>query len=186
MPWKILIVACIVVSVGNARSWGQMIVHAMTGTIRAVSATELTATSSGVTETFSLKPKSHPSLNFDKDLREDSTPAANFRKLGAFAVIYYYGYLANKTAVAVKDLGAGPFERTSGIVKHFDKHNRRLTITIAAGKAEDFIIAEKAVIETGMRVKPGRKMDPPNGSHVRLTTVAENGARTVVFLRLRR
>jgi hypothetical protein len=186
MPWKILIVACIVVSVGNARTWGQMIVHAMTGTIRAVSITELTATSSGVTQTFSLKPKSHPSLNFDRDLREDSTPAADFHKIGAFAVIYYYGYSANKTAVAVKDLGAGPFERTRGTVKHFDKHNRHLTITTVAGKVQDFIMAEKAVIDTGMRVKPGRKMDPPNGSHVRVTTVPENGAQTVVFLQLRR
>ena len=189
MHRRTLIATCIlalIACLGNARAWGQMIVHAMTGTIRAVSTTELTTISSGVSQTFSLKPKSHSSLDFDKDLREDSTPAANFRKLGAFAVIYYYGYLDNKTAVAVKDLGAGPFERTSGIVKHFDKHNRRLTITNAAGKAEDFIIAEKAVVDTGMRAKPARKMDPPNGSHVRLTTVAENGAQTVIFLRLRR
>jgi hypothetical protein len=35
-----------------------------------------------------------------------------------------------------------------------------------------------------MRVKPGRKIDPPSGSHVRVTTVPENGAQTVVFVRL--
>ena len=63
MPWRVLIVTCIVAAIaglGNARAWGQMIVHAMTGTIRSVSATQLTATSSGHTQTFSLEEKSHP------------------------------------------------------------------------------------------------------------------------------
>jgi hypothetical protein len=187
MSWRVVIVTCMVAGVaglGNARARGQMIVYAMTGTIRSVSATQLTATSGGLTETFSLEQKSHVSLDFDKDLHEDSTPAADFHKPDAFAVIYYYGVSTDKTAVAVKDLGPGPFERTSGTVTHFDKHSRRLTITNAAGKTENYIIGEKAVIATGMRVKPGRKIDPPSGSHVRVTTVPENGAQTVVFVRL--
>jgi hypothetical protein len=161
-----------------------MIVHAMTGTVRSVGATELTATTSGVTQTFSLEGRSHPSLDFDKDLREDSTPAAEFHKSDAFAVIYYYGSSAEKTAVAVRDLGAGPFERTTGTVTHFDKHSRRLTISTGGGKAEEFIAGAKAVIDTGMRVKPGRKMDPPIGSQVLVIAVPENGAQTVVYLRL--
>jgi hypothetical protein len=169
---------------GSARAWGQSIVYAMTGTIRSVSATELTATSSGVTQTFALAGKSHPSLDFDKELREDSTPAAEFHKPDAFAVIYYYGLASDKTAVAVKDLGAGPFEGTTGTVKHFDKHSHRLTITTAAGKPEEFIVGDKAVVDTGMRVEPGRKADPPNGSQIRVTAVPGNGADTIVFLRL--
>jgi hypothetical protein len=35
-----------------------------------------------------------------------------------------------------------------------------------------------------MRIEPGRKADPPSGSHVLVTTVPENGAETIVFLRL--
>ena len=189
MPWRVIIVTCIVGAIaglGNARAWGQMIVHAMTGTIRSVNATQLTATSSGLTQTFSVNEKSHPSLNFDRVLREDSTPAADFHKLGAFAVIYYYGLSTDQTAVAVKDLGAGPFTRTSGTVTNFDKHSRRLTITTDAGKSEDFIVAEKAVVDTGMDAKPGRQTDPPSGSHVRVTAVPGKNAPTVVFLRLRR
>jgi hypothetical protein len=187
MSWRVFIITCIAAAtlgLGHARAWGQSIVYAMTGTIRSVSTTELTATSSGVTQTFSLGQKSHPSLDFDKDLREDSTPAADFHKPDAFAVIYYYGLSADKTAVAVKDLGPGPFERTSGTVTHFDKHSHRLTIKTDAGKPEDFIVGENAVIDTGMLVKPGRKADPPNGSHVRVTAIPGKGAPTVVFLRL--
>jgi hypothetical protein len=187
MPWRFLIVVCMVAAMSgldSARAWGQSIVYAMTGTIRSVSATELIATSSGVTQTFALGGKSHPSLDFDKELREDSTPAAEFHKPDAFAVIYYYGLASDKIAVAVKDLGAGPFERASGTVTHFDKHSRRLTIKTAAGKMENFIVGDKAVIDTGMLVKPGRKADPPGGSHVRVTAVPENGLQTVVFLRL--
>jgi hypothetical protein len=174
-----------IAGLGNGCAWGQMILHAMTGTIRSVSASELTATSSGVTETFSVGQKSHASFSFDKDLREDSTPAADFHTSDAFAVIYYYGVSTGRTAVAVKDLGAGPFERTTGTVTHFDKHSRRLTITSAAGKTVNYIVGEKAVVDTGMLVKPGRKVDPSNGSHVRVTAVPENGVQTVVFLRLR-
>src|ERR1700761_6837305 len=187
MSGRVFIITCIVAAiagVGSARAWGQMIVYAMTGTIRSVSATELIATSSGVTQAFALGGKSHPSLDFDKELREDSTPAAEFHKPDAFAVIYYYGLASDKTAVAVKDLGAGPFERTTGTVKHFDRHSHRLTITTAAGKPEEFIVGDKGVIDTGMRVEPGRKADPPSGSHVFVTTAPENGAETIVFLRL--
>ena len=189
MSWRVLTVTCMVAVIsvlGNTRAWSQMIVHAMTGTIRSVSATQLTATSSGVTQTFSVGRKSHASFNFDKDLREDSTPAADFHKLGAFVVIYYYGTSTEKTAVAVKDLGAGPFERTSGTVTHFDKHSRRLTIKSTAGKTESFIVGDKAVIDAGMQAKSGRKIDPPKGSHVRVTAVPENGAQTIVLLRLQR
>jgi hypothetical protein len=187
MSWRVFIITCIVAAIGgpgNARAWGQMIVYAMTGTIRSVSATELTATTSGVTQTFSLGGKSHPSLDFDRDLREDSTPAAEFHKPDAFAVIYYYGLANDKTAVAVKDLGAGPFERITGTVKHFDKHSHRLTVTTDTGKPEEFIVDEKAVIDTGMRVEPGRKMDPPSGSHILVTAVPGNGTETIVYLRL--
>ena len=181
------IITCIVGAIaglGNASARGQMIVYAMTGTIRSVSATQLMATTNGVDQTFSLGGKSHPSLNFDRDLRDDSTPAAEFHKSDAFAVIYYYGLATDKTAVAVKDLGAGPFERATGTVKHFDKHSRHLTITTDTGQPEEFIVGDKAVIDTGMRVEPGRKADPPNGSHVFVTSVPGNGAQTVVYLRL--
>jgi hypothetical protein len=187
MSWRVFVVTCMVAAIaglGNARAWGQMIVHAMTGSVRSVSATELTATTNGDTQTFSLAGKSHPSLDFDKDLRDDSTPAAEFHKSDAYAVIYYYGSAADQTAVAVKDLGAGPFEKTSGKVTHFDKHTHHLTVTTTEGKTEDFLVSDKAVIDTGMRVKPGRKMDPPNGSNVLVIGVPENGAETIVYLRL--
>jgi uncharacterized protein (DUF1684 family) len=187
MSWRVFIITCVVATMpglGNARAWGQMIVHAMTGTVRSVSATELTATASGVTQTFSLEGKSHPSLDFDKDLRDDSTPAADFHKSDAFAVIYYYGVAATQTAVAVKDLGAGPFERTTGKVTHFDKHTHRLTVTTTEGQTENFIVSDKAVIDTGMSVKSGRRMDPPSGSHVLVIAVSANGAQTILYLRL--
>jgi hypothetical protein len=61
-----------------------------------------------------------------------------------------------------------------------------LTITTDAGKSEDFIVAEKAVVDTGMDAKQGRQTDPPSGSHVRVTTVPGQNAPTVVFLQLRR
>ena len=44
MPWRALIVTSMVAvfsALGDARAWSQMIVHAMTGTIRSFSATQL-------------------------------------------------------------------------------------------------------------------------------------------------
>jgi hypothetical protein len=189
MHSRTLIATCIlavIVCLGNARAWGQMLVYAMTGTIRSVTTTELIATSDGQTQSFVVEPKSHPSFSFDKELREDSTPIGDFHKSDTFAVIYFYGVQGNRTAVAVKDLGAGPFARTTGTVTHFDRHTRRLTIQTTDGKTEDLIVGEKAVVDSGESVEPGRKADPSNGSTVRATSVQENDAQTIVFLRLRR
>jgi hypothetical protein len=61
-----------------------------------------------------------------------------------------------------------------------------LTIQTADGKTEDLIVGEKAVIDAGMSVAPGRKIDAPNGSMVLATSVQKNEAQTIVFLRLRR
>ena len=108
MHCRTLIATCtlgVIACLGNARAWGQMLVYAMTGTIRSVTTTELIATADGVTESFVVEPKSHPSFSFDKVLREDSTPIGDFHKSDTFAVIYYYGGEADRTAVAVKDLG---------------------------------------------------------------------------------
>jgi hypothetical protein len=188
MRSRTLIATCIlavVACLGNARAWGQMIVYAMTGTIRSVTTTELIATSDGQAVSFVVEPKSHPSFSFNKELREDSTPIADFHKSDTFAVIYYYGGSPDRTAVAVKDLGAGPFARTTGTVSHFDRHTRHLTIRTADGKTQDVIVGENAVVDSGMNVEPGRKADPSNGSLVRATTVQKNDAPTVVFLRLR-
>ena len=188
MHCRTLIATCtlaVIACLGNARAWGQMLVHAMTGTIRSVTTTELIATADGVTESFVVEPKSHPSFSFDKVLREDSTPIDDFHKPDTFAVIYYYGGSADRTAVAVKDLGAGPFERTTGTVSHFDRHTRRLTIQTTDGKTEELIFGEQAVVDAGMSVEPGRKVDPPSGSTVRATSVQKNDAQTIVFLRLR-
>ena len=189
MRSRTLIATCIlavIACLGSAHAWGQMLVHAMTGTIRSVTTTELTATADGVTQSFVVEPKSHPSFSFDKELRADSTPIADFHKSDTFAVIYFYGGSEDRTAIAVKDLGAGPFARTMGTVTHFDRHTRRLTIRTTDGKTENLIVGEKAVVDAGMSVEPGRKVDPSNGSTVRATSVQMNDAQTIVFLRLRR
>ena len=173
-------------ALSDSRALCQMVIHAMTGTIRSVKSDILSATANGSTVTFALKPKTKVSYSFDGELRSDSVPANEFHKVGAFAVIYYYGLRRSRTAIAVKDLGAGPFYRATGTVKSFDKHNRRLTITTTSGSTQTFTVSDKAVIDAGSRVIPGRKVEPHDGNHVRVTAISKDGMKTAVFIRLRR
>lgn len=181
-----LVAAGLVVFCGSAGA--QMVVHAVTGMVKAVNAPSQTmdvTVESGATNQFKLPGDAKVALDFDNDLRSDSVEASQFKHVGDFAVVYYYGYDDDRTAVAVKDLGAGPFSKVDGTVTSFDKHTRMLKIVDDSGKPKQFALSDHLVVDSGMRVDSGRSYDPHKGYQVRVTYTTSGGKNTAVFIRSR-
>src|SRR5215469_9163763 len=130
-------------SVFCASAGAPMVVHAVSGMVKVVntdSKTMIVTEDNGEISIFNLPTNAKVSLAFDKALQSDSVNASEFRHLGDYAVVYYYGYANDRTAVAVKDLGAGPFLKAEGTVVSFDKHTRTMTVKDDGGKSETFAL----------------------------------------------
>ena len=166
----------------------QMVVHAVSGTVKDINASaktmELTV-DSGDTNQFKFPSDAKVSLDFDRTLQSDSTQASNFNKVGDYVIVYYYGYDNDRTVVAVKDLGAGPFAKIEGKVISYDKHDRTMTVKDDAGKTASFTVSDHVVVDTGLSVESGKGFDPHKGYYVRVTYAMNGGKNTAVFVRSR-
>lgn len=183
-----LAVTTIALTMLCASAGAQMVVHAMSGIVKAIdphSNTMQLTVDSGDTSQFKLESGAKVALDFDKTLQSDSVNADKFQHVGDYVVVYYYGYDDNQTAVAVKDLGAGPFEKIDGTVMSYDKHNRTMTVKDDAGKSESFQLGEHLVVDTGESVAGGRSYDPHKGWQVRVTYTKSGDKNTAVFVRSR-
>ncbi|HEY4011289.1 MAG TPA: hypothetical protein VGM11_14135 [Acidobacteriaceae bacterium] len=171
-------------SVWCAGARAQMMVHAVTGVVKSINSpsTMEVAVEGGTTSEFNLSNK-NVSLDFDNNLRADSVDASKFNHVGDFVVVYYYGFDSDQTAVAVKDLGAGPYKKVDGTVVNFDKHDRTMTIKDSAGKTEQIALSDHLVVDSGLKVQSGRTYDPEKGAQVRVTYTTAGAKNTAVFLR---
>lgn len=171
-----------------ATAGAQMVVHAVSGTVKAINPASKTMdvmVDSGDTSEFILAPDAKVALDFDNTLRSDAMEPGKFQKVGDYAVVYYYGYDNNRTVVGVKDLGAGPFEKIDGTVINFDKHSRTMTVKDDGGKTETFALSPHLVVDMGVNVENGRSYEPHKGYSVRVTYTTDSGKNTAVFVRSR-
>lgn len=166
----------------------QQVVHALSGTVSAINPTAKTIvinTNDGSNGLFKDLTQSNVSLLFDKEIRSHATAAGTFDDKGAQVIVYYYGggYGADsdRTAVALQDLGAKPLEKCTGTVVHFNKH--ALTIKNDSGVEETFQIGSAAIAETDVGAASADKFDPRKGDQVRVIAAADNGQKTLLFVR---
>ena len=171
-----------------ASASAQMVVHAVSGMVKAVNPDSKTmdvTVDNGTTSQFKLPSKAKVTLDFDKALLSDSVSASGFQHVGNYAVVYYYGYGNDVTAVAVKDLGTGPFLKIEGTVLSFDKHDRTMTVKDDAGKSEVIVLTDHMVLDSGVSVTSGRGYEPHKGYHVIATYASAGDKNTAVFVRSR-
>jgi hypothetical protein len=164
----------------------QEVVHALAGIVTSINPTQKTIfinTDDGSEGLFKEMTNSNVALDFEKDIRADSTPADAFTNKGAHAIIYYFGNGDERTAVAFQDLGAGPLKKMSGEVHKYDKHQHLLTIKDTAGVTESFHIDHKTVAETAVGVVDAERFDLQKGAHVRVTATVANGNQEALFVR---
>jgi hypothetical protein len=164
---------------------GQEVVHALTGTVSSIDAAGKTITlyqdngSSGVFKEGANGRK----VSLDKRILVDSTSADDFKKQGDYVIVLYFGDGDNRTAVALRSLGAGPFTAVTGTVAKFQGKEREITITDPKGATQTFRIDASTVAESGMGVEDGLKFSVQKGDQVRIVGTTKDGSLTALFVR---
>lgn len=161
----------------------QEVVHALTGTVSAINPAGNTITvfqDDGSRGVFQDK-TTRKSFSLDKRIAAETTAAENFNKQDAYVIVFYYTDGDDRTAVALKNLGAGPFLAATGTVKKFDSHHG-LTLEDSSGKLQTFAINAQTVAEGMFGAVEGSKFDPQKGDHVRVVSTSAGGTPTAVFL----
>ncbi|HWG20274.1 MAG TPA: hypothetical protein VG225_07060 [Terracidiphilus sp.] len=171
----------------SAPSSAQEIIHALTGTVSAIDNAGKTITvfqdsgSKGVFQDMS-NPKTH--ISFDKKIAAETTAATVFDKQGAYVIVFYFGNGDdNRTVVALKSLGAGPFSSTDGTVTNFDSRTHSISVADKSGKVETFRIGDQTVAESDMGAVEGIRFHAQKGDQVRVVSSNVGGNPTALFVR---
>ncbi len=166
---------------------GQEVVHAMTGKVVSVDPKAkmfVMTPDDGSSGQFRLPAKEVP-LDFDRNVKARTVPAATFSKTGTQVLLYYIGFGDDKTAVAVQDLGSGSLVKVVGAVVKYDKHAHELTIKTDKGVQEKFAFDGNTVAEGSEGAQEGEKFHPDGGMQVRVVAAAWSGKGepTALFVR---
>lgn len=168
----------------SLRGASQEIVHALTGSVISIDTSKGTLAlfeDSGNKGTFQLSPPKKR-IAFDKMIAEDTVALNGSIKQGAYIILFYIGGEDSQAAVAIKDLGAGPFSSVTGEVAKWNGHDHSLVVIDKNGSEHSFAINQQSVAETPMGVVNGSKVNPAKGDHVRIVSSAKNGVSTVLFM----
>jgi len=164
----------------------QQVVHALTGTVSSIdnlSKTLIVFQDNGSQGQFRDMTNDKAHLEFDKKIALDATPADDFKKKGAYVIIFYYGDNDDRTAVALKNLGAGPFTSAEGALVRFDPKGHSITVKDNSGATQTFKITDQTVAEGYMGVVEGAKFGAQKGDQVRVVASSESGTPTALFMR---
>ena len=167
-------------------SSAQQVVHALTGTVSSIddpSKTLMVFQDNGSEGQFKDMTTAKTRVVIDKKIGLDTPAADANKKKGAYVIVFYYGDNDDRTAVALKNLGAGPFSSTEGTVTKFEGKQHTITVQDKSGTAQTFKIAQDTVAEGYMGVVDGYKFQASKGDHVRVVGTTENGAATALFMR---
>jgi hypothetical protein len=164
----------------------QEIVHALCGTVSSIDSANKTITlfqDSGSPATFKVLSSSSTRIAFDKKIADEVTAAKEFKKQGDYVILFYFGNQENRTAVALKSLGTGPFSSVAGEVQDWNGHSHEVSVRDKDGALHSFRIDPQTVAETYMGAVNGSKFDIDKGEQVRLVSSMKDGSQTVMFIR---
>lgn len=162
----------------------QQVIHALAGTVTSIDAPAKTITvftndrSGGL---FKDMTDPNTPIISDKNIRAVSTSVDTFNKKGAYAIIFYYGAGDGRTAVALRNLGAGPFSRDTGTIVKIDGKNS-ISIANGSGAINSFGLTATTVAETDYGAVVGFKYQPHMGDKVRVTAMSVKGNATALFI----
>lgn len=164
----------------------QQVVHALTGTVSSiddVSKTLIVFQDNGSEGQFKdmTNEKTHVVIN--KKVALESASPDSFKKKGAYVIVFYCGNNEDRTAVALKNLGAGPFTSVEGTVVKFEGKQHSLSLQDTSGATQTFKIAQDTVAEGYMGVMDGFKFQAQKGDHIRVVGATDASGATALFVR---
>ena len=164
----------------------QEVVHALTGTVSSIDPVGKTITvflDSGSKSVFKDMTNAKIRLSVDKKLLAGATNVDTFEKNGAYAIVFYFGEIDSRTAVALRSLGTGPFTAIEGTVKDFQGHQHTISIENKSGAVQTFKINENTVAEGNAGAVDGLKFQAQKDDHVRIVGTTQNGSPIALFVR---
>jgi hypothetical protein len=169
----------------TASVWGQEVIHALTGSVISInqeSKVIAVLQDNGSKAEFHGRPNPKTRVAFDKSVADGTISAEQFNQQGAYIIVFYYGS-SDKMAVALKDLGAGPFVSMEGTVAKFDVHGHSLAVQDSTGTVQTIRLTSDTVVESNFGAVDGLKFQAQKGDHVRVVAVKADGAPTALFVR---
>lgn len=159
-------------------------VHALTGTVSGIDPAHRTITvfQDGTRIAFNVMTSAKTRISFSKGIADASIPANKFQKQGSYVVVFYYGMDQDRTAVALKALGQGPFSSTRGEVSGWDGRTHSLAVTGSDGMTHSFEVESGTVAETDAGAVDGSHFHAESGEHVRVVSAMKNGSPTALFV----
>jgi hypothetical protein len=162
----------------------QEVVHALTGTVSAINKNSRTVdvfVDGGSQREFPEMTNPKTRLDFDRKIEAQTTAVDAFSNNGAYAIVFYYGVIDHPTAVAFKNLGAGPFKSTVGTVTRFER-SHSISVKDKSGAVLPFKIDPETVAESYFGAEDGSRFEAQNGDHVRVVSSTEHGSPTALFI----
>ena len=163
--------------VSACRSAGaQEIIHARAGQVVAISPKARTLTlktADGSAVVFKEVTGPEPAMSFDKDVRSKTVAANTFNTVGAYVLVFYFGF-DTPTAVAVEDLGKTGPQRTIGSVDHFDRHQHLLMLNAGAAEPQKVVVSDDTIVDTPEGVVKAVDFHPSRGEQLRCFTRPES------------
>ncbi len=163
----------------------QEVVHALTGTVKSIDGLSKTVTiftDSGSQSDFKDLTNSKIPIAFEKKIRADATPVDTFKKVGTYVIVFYFGDSDQRTAVALRNLGTGPFTSSTGTVVKFEFKAHSITVRDNSGQVQTFKITPDTVAETFSGVVDGFKFQAQKGEQVRVVGATADGSATALFV----
>ena len=171
-------------SLAPVAATAQEVVHALTGTVTSINASAKAIsiyTDDRSEGFFKDMTNSNTKIEFDKDIRASATAVDSFKMKGAYVIVFYYGGGDVRTAVALRNLGAGPFSKDTGTIVKIEGRNS-ISIADESGAIMSFNLTSNTVAETGYGAVIGSKYQPHKGDKVRVTAAVVNGSETALLV----
>lgn len=185
--FKAVLCGCVLAGcLGSVSATAQEVVHALTGTVSSIdslSKTIILFQDNGSQEQFKDKTSGKTRIVIDKKISFDATPADSFKNKGAYVIVFYYGDNDDRTAVALKNLGAGPFSSTVGNVVKYEPKAHSIAVKDNTGAVQTFKLTDQTVVESYMGATDGYRFQTQKGDQIRVVASTENGAPTALFVR---
>jgi len=164
----------------------QQVVHALTGTVSSIDDVSKTLTvfqDNGSEGQFKDMTNEKTHVVIDKKVALESPSPDSFKKKGAYVIVFYCGDNEDRSAVALKNLGTGPFTSIEGTVVKFEGKQHSLSLQDTSGATQTFKIAADTVAEGYMGVVNGLKFQAQKGDHIRVVGTTDGSGATALFVR---
>ena len=175
----------IAISFCSVLARAQWTVHALAGKMRVVNVDSkilIIEANDGTDGIFQLPENDKLKLSFDKDVRAATIAPEKAVGDTGQVIVFFFDNGDLRTAVAVESVGDGPFQKLTGTVLKYDKHDRVLTLQTPEGE-KSVAISDKTIVDTPDGVVPGRKFSAERGDHLRLLAQTKAGVQQTVLVR---